>query len=208
MTESRRSIVSSIISAGAGCLLLAACSSSGTAGRTPAAAPTTRVVVAATPPPSTASVTVAPASQPAASQAASSSRAVPTLGAGKTACVLISEQAVTTVLGSDPGHGSAFSSRGSSQCQYGSYQKALVLVNITPGAGRAAYENFHQSPQLHGKADVPGVGDSAFEVGGPHTAGIYFFKNDAIVVVMVMMTTSAAPKAQVLALAKLAADGM
>jgi hypothetical protein len=130
--------------------------------------------------------------------------------AGATACALVTEQDVTTELGADPGPGSKFNSHGSSQCQYGSYQTRFVLVNLIPAQARAGYDtvrNNRNRPATVHVVDVAGVGDRAFEVSGPHTAGIYFNKGDALIVVTVeILTITAPPTGQTLALAKTAAS--
>ena len=86
------------------------------------------------------------------------------------ACAVGGER--TPAAGSEVG--SAFASHGSTQCQYGSYQTQFLLVNLTPSRGRAGYAMMrsHQRAGQPVKAvDVPGVGDQAFEVSAPHTAG-------------------------------------
>jgi hypothetical protein len=129
--------------------------------------------------------------------------------AGGSACGLVTEQDATTALGKDPGPGSSFSSHGSSQCQYGTYQSQFLLVNFTPSQGRAGYDlvHSHQQPgQNVSVVDIAGVGDRAFEVSGPNTAGIYANKGDALVVVTITIQgATSPPKGPVLALAKLAA---
>ena len=214
-TPNPRSIASASLACGlAAGMLLAACSSgsSSTHATTSAAHPTSASSV-----PSTAVVTTAPAvadtsiagtSSAGTSSAGTSPATAPS--AGGSACALITESDATAVLGKDPGHGRAFSSHGSSQCQYGTYQTQFLLVNLTPSQGRASYEmvHSHQKPgQNVSIVDIAGVGDRAFEVSGPHTAGIYANKNDALVVVTVsILAVASPPKAAVLALAKLAAS--
>ena len=122
-----------------------------------------------------------------------------------TACDLVTEQDVTNVLGTDPGPGSKFEQGGATQCQYGSYQTKFVLVNVTPTRGVAAYELVHSNPNLH-SVDVAGLGDKAFEVSGPSTAGIYFTKGDALVVVTVTIRSASSASDQTVALAKTAAS--
>jgi hypothetical protein len=122
-----------------------------------------------------------------------------------TACNLVTEQDVTTALGADPGPARKFEQGGATQCQYGSYQTKFVLVNVTPTRGVAAYELVHSNPNLH-SVDVAGVGDKAFEVSGPSTAGIYFTKGDALVVVTVTIRSASSASDQTLALAKVAAS--
>ena len=130
--------------------------------------------------------------------------------AGTTACALVTEQEVGTALGTDPGPGSAFTSHGASQCQYGTFQTAFVLVNLNPSQGKPFYDHARNNPkvsQAGAVTDVAGVGDRAFGIFGHGTASIYFNKGDALVLVMVEIHgASSPPKAQALALAKTAAS--
>jgi hypothetical protein len=186
----------------AGCLLLAGCNSAAPA---PAAHTDTPAVQA------TAGVNSA-------SPADATSTAGTPIGATSaaassgdtTACTLVTEQEVGTALGTDPGPGSPFTSHGSSQCQYGSYQTAFVLVNLTPTQGKAAYDLMHNNPKVGNAGavvDVAGVGDRAFEISGPNTASIYFNNGDALVLVTVeIRTATSPPKDQALALATAAAS--
>jgi hypothetical protein len=180
----------------AGCLLLTACNDSTPAAhaKSPAGKPSAGVTHAAS------DVTADPAS---------TAPTAATVSADAHACALITEKDTGTALGSDPGHGSKFSSHGSSQCQYGNYETGLVLVNLTPTRGRAGYDLMRKNPKLGHTVDVAavsGVGDRAFEITGPNTASIYFDKGDALVLVMVTIRKATSPpKGQVLALAKTAA---
>ena len=116
--------------------------------------------------------------------------------AGGDACTLVTEHDVTAALGSDPGPGTPLTRRGASQCQYGSYQTQWVLVNLTPAQGGPAYDNLRDNPQT-GQAgaivDVAGIGDRAFEVGSHGSAGIFFNKGDALVVVSVVISSATSP---------------
>jgi Protein of unknown function (DUF3558) len=194
----RRTLAAAAALAMAGCVLLAACGNSAPAAQTDA--PAVRTTADATP-----TTSVAP-TDPTSTDATPA--AAPT--AGTTACELVTEQEVGTVLGKDPGAGSAFTSHGASQCQYGNYATAFVLVNVTPTQGKAAYDLMHSKSNLgHGLviADVAGLGDRAFQITGPNTASIYIDKGDALVLVMVeIRTATSPPKDQALALAKTAAN--
>jgi Protein of unknown function (DUF3558) len=198
MTNPHRSTLASAALAITGCLLLAACTSSAPAAQNDA--PAVQTTAGATP-----ATSVAPA-DPASTDATPA--AAPTTGTA--ACALVTEQEVGAVLGTDPGAGSAFSSHGASQCQYGNYATAFVLVNVTPSQGNAAYDLMHSKSNLgHGLvvADVAGLGDRAFQVSGPNTASVYFDKGDVLVLVMVEIRTGTSPpKGQALALAKTAAN--
>jgi hypothetical protein len=200
MTDPHRRVLAAAALAMTGCVLLAACGSSTPAAGVPTGAPAVQTTAGATPATSVAptdptSTDATPAADP---------------SAGGTACTLVTEQEVGAALGTDPGAGSAITSHGASQCQYGSFQTALVLVNLSPTQGKAAYDLMHSKSNLgHGLvvAEVAGLGDRAFEITGPNTASIYFDKGDALVLVMVeIRTASSPPKAQVLALATTAAS--
>ena len=130
-------------------------------------------------------------------------------GGATQACALITEQEVRNAIGANPGAGQPFTSHGSSQCQFGSYQSGLVLVNLTPTRGVTGYDLVHNNPKVGQSmhvVDITGVGDRAFETTAPHTASIYFDKGDALLLVMVETQKVAPPVAQVLALAKSAAS--
>jgi hypothetical protein len=197
MTDPHRPGLAAATLAVAGCLLFAACSNSAPAAQTNTLA--LQPTAGATPASSVAPT--APASTIATSAAAPA--------AGTTACALVTEQEVRAALGTDPGPGRAFTSHGASQCQYGTYQTAFVLVNLTPSQGRAAYDLMHNTSLGHAVvvADVGGLGDRAFEISGPNTASVYFDKGDALVLVMVeIRIATAPPKGQALALAMTAAN--
>jgi hypothetical protein len=192
MTQPRSRTLSAVALALAGCLLSAACGGGATAART--------------------STTAAPAG---AAKASSAAPADPTAAATSPddsvgsahACSLVTEKDAENALGKDPGAGRKFTSHGSSQCQYGNYQTGLVLVNLTPTRGKAAYDLMHSNPKVGHVVDANGYGDRAFEVSGPNTASIYFDKGDALVLVMVELRSAATPPmGQARALAKTAAD--
>lgn len=186
MTHSRSRLSATLALAAAGAVLVGACSSAAPAPAAPAPATHTDTLAAKT---TAAAAAAAPA-------------------AGGNACELVTEQEVGTALGTDPGVGSPFTSHGASQCQYGTYQTAFVLVNLTPAQGAAAYDMMHGNTAGNGVAvaDVAGVGDRAFEISGPNTDSIYFDKGDALVLVTVTIhTATSPPKDQALALARAAA---
>ena len=203
MTDPRRRSVASAALALTGCVLLAACGSSTAAAKTDApAVQTTAAASSSTSDAPTASVAPSVPASTDATPAADPS-------AGGTACTLVTEQEVAAALGKDPGPGSAFSSHGSSQCQYGSFQTAFVLVNLNPSQGKAFYDHARNDPKLSqagAVTDVAGVGDRAFGIFGHGTASIYFNKGDALVLVMVAIhTATSPPKAAAVALATTAA---
>jgi hypothetical protein len=184
-----------------GCLLLAACGSSAPAAGAPTGVPAVQTRVGASTPATSVAPTV-PASTGATPLAAST--------AGGNACSLVTEADATTALGTDPGPGTANTgAHDSSQCHYGAYQSKLVLVNITPTQGKPAYDNMRNNADT-GKAgsavDVAGVGDAAFEVDSDGSAGIFFRKGDALVLVSVVFYLAPSPPTdQARALAKLVA---
>ncbi len=204
MTDPHRRTLAAAAAGVAASLVLAACSSSAPA---PAVSTDTSAVQATA---SGTTLTTPAASVAPTDPATTDATPAAAPAAGVTACALVTEQEVGTALGTDPGAGSAFTSHGASQCQYGTYATAFVLVNLTPTQGKAAYDHMHSSPNLSQAgvvADLAGLGDRAFEISGPNTASIYFDKGDALVLVMVeIRTATSPPKAQVLALAKTAAN--
>jgi hypothetical protein len=177
----------------AGCLLFAACGNG-----TPAADSTTPTLAAK------AGASSDAPTDPASTEAATA----PAVSSGSAhACALVTQQEAGSALGKDPGPGSKFSSHGSSQCQYGNYATGLVLVNLTPTRGRAAYDLMHNNPKVGHAVDAQGLGDRAFEISGPNTASIFFDKGDALVLVMVeIRSATSPPMGQARALAKSAAD--
>ncbi len=182
----------------AGCLALAGCGGGSPSSKGPA--PASHAPSGAT---------SAAAAAPASTGAASGSASAPAVAAGaSTACALVTENDAATALGADPGPGSKFESHGSTQCQYGDAQTIMVLVNLTPAHGKLAYDRMHGGPTPDKRvtvADVAGVGDRAFAITGPHTAGIYFNSGDSLVLVSVMGRTATAPEPQAVAMAKTAA---
>jgi hypothetical protein len=182
----------------AGCLLLAGCGGGSSPKGTAAPAPHVR-----------SDATSGAAIAPATTAATSASASAPAVAAGaSTACALVTEHDAATALGADPGPGSKFESHGSTQCQYGDAQTIMVLVNLTPARGKLAYDRMHGAPTPDKRvtvSDVAGVGDRAFAITAPHTAGIYFNSGDSLVLVSVMGRTATAPERQAVAMAKTAA---
>ena len=202
MTDPRRRTLAAATLGVAGCLLVVACGGSTATGG--ASTPAGQVAVAPTDPASSAPTPSAEApTDPA------SADPTPASAGGTDACALVTQEDVSAVLGRDPGAGKSFSSHGSSQCQYGEMQTAFVLVNLTPTLGQSAYDMMHSNPKLSEAgvvADVPGLGDKAFEISGHGTASIYVDKGDSLVLVMVSIRSATMPPSkQVLALATTAA---
>jgi hypothetical protein len=223
MMKRRRHTVAALAACLATGLLLAACSKSApvaktaSTAQTASAVQTTAAVSNASSAPSSAPSTSAPStsatSTGVASTAPASTDATPAEvpSEGGTACTLVTEQDVAAALGRDPGPGSADTGEGgSSQCQYGSFQNAFVLVNLNPSQGKAFYDNAHSNPKVSEAGaitDVAGVGDRAFGISGHGAASIYFNKGDALVLVMVSIRSAASPpEPQTVALAKTAAS--
>ena len=202
MTDPRRRTLAAATLGVAGCLLLVACGGTTAAGG--ASTPVGQVTPAATDPAST-----APAPSAAAPTDPASAAPTPAAAGGTDACSLVTQEDVSAVLGKDPGAGKSFSSHGASQCQYGEMQTTFVLVNLTPTLGQSAYDLMHKRPKISEAgvvADVPGLGDRAFEISGHGTASIYVDKGDSMVLVMVEIRSAATPPSkQVLALATTAA---
>lgn len=185
-----------------GCLLVAACGNSAPAAGVPTGVPAVQTR-AGTSTPATSVAPTYPAS------AGATPAAAPT--AGGNACSLVTEADATTALGTDPGPGTAYAGPlGSSQCHYGPDQRKLVLVNITPTQGKLAYDNMRNNPNTRNATsvvNVAGVGDEAIEVDSHGSAGIFFRKGDALVVVSVVFYDAVSPPTdQVRALAKLVAS--
>jgi hypothetical protein len=127
-----------------------------------------------------------------------------------TACSLLTERDVTSVVGADLGKGSATERDEASQCLYGSYQNQVLLVNVIRSRGKADFAHARTDPhliQIPGSrvADVSGLGDRAFELSAPHTDALYFTKGDALIIVA-FSTRTAPLTGAALALAKIAAS--
>ena len=140
--------------------------------------------------PGTAAASHAPA------QSASAVAAAPPANA----CALVSEADATTALGTDPGPGtSAEGQHGASSCSYGQYP-SLLIVNLIPTDGKASYDNLLGDPKTGPTTQVSGVGDAAFFVSKPGTAGFDFRRGDAFVAI-VLVTGGESPVDQATVLA-------
>jgi hypothetical protein len=176
MTDPHRKTLSSTAACVTACLLLAACSNS-----TPAAHTTSATHTKPTGHSAAAVQTTAPTTDttnvPVTNAATATS---PPTGAGgaPSACALITEKDVTSTIGADPGKGSAFSSHGANQCQYGSFQTEVVLVNVLPFLGKLSYD--HIVKAANGRfRQIAGLGDGALEHSDIHSDTVYFLKGDA-----------------------------
>ena len=142
------------------------------------------------------STPTAPYPTPTTTPAASTPSTSPQPSTASSACGLLSTKEITAALGRNPGVGKPFDSRGSTQCQYGTYQRTFLLVNLNPTRGVAAYDLMRNSPKVQHRVDVSGVGDRAFETTGPGTAGIYVNQGDALLLVMVEIGGASSPPRQ------------
>lgn len=116
------------------------------------------------------------------------------------ACALVREADATTALGTDPGAGEeTVGQHGASSCSYGQYP-SLLIVNLVPTGGKAAFDNLLGSPATGHTTLVTGIGDDAFLVTKPGTAGLDFCLGDAFVAI-VLVTGGDAPIDQATVLA-------
>jgi hypothetical protein len=116
------------------------------------------------------------------------------------ACALVSEADATTALGTDPGPGTSTEGQhGASSCSFGQYP-SLLIVNLIPTDGKASYDNLLGDPKTGPTTQVSGVGDAAFFVSKPGTAGFDFRRGDAFVAI-VLVTGGASPVDQATVLA-------
>jgi len=197
MTHSYRSgRIAAVAAASLAPVLLTSCSSSSTHGATTPAAAVVSTSSQATP----VAVTGTP---PGAASPASA-------GKGATACTLITEKDVTSVLGGDPGAGGGDVRAKGSTCAYSGTLPLSVNLVLVPANGKVAYDGAKTSDPGSGDTvvDVPALGDAAFGIFSPSHAIVEFSKGDAYVSVLVSSTTgdlATIPKDQALALATIAA---
>jgi hypothetical protein len=159
--------------AAVGCLLLASCgaaqSSTAPAGATPAAA-TSAPTAAATS--SASSAAAIPAATAAAVQAG---------GSGMTACGLVTEQDASAALGRAAGHGTAGGTAALSECIY---DNGSLIVSMKTDS-KALYDTSYAQAHAKGAADVPSVGDSAFQYNaGTAFSGVEFLRGTTLVTVL------------------------
>ena len=157
-----------------GCLLLASCGAAKTstapAGANPAATSSAAAPAAASP---VATSSVAAPAAPAA--------AVKPDGGSMTACGLVTEQDASAALGRAAGHGTAGGTAALSECIYAS--GALIVSMKTDS--KALYDTSHTQAHAKGAADVPGVGDSAFQYSaGTAFSGVEFLRGTTLVTVL------------------------
>ena len=121
------------------------------------------------------------------------------------ACALVVEADAATALGTDPGPGTETDGQhGASSCSYGQYP-SLLIVNLIPTGGKASYDNVLGDPATGPTTQVSGVGDAAFFVSKPGTAGFDFRHGDAFVAI-VLVTGGESPVDQATALGSTLAE--
>jgi hypothetical protein len=127
------------------------------------------------------------------------------------ACTLVTQQEATAALGADKGAGqeSAPGVPGVGDCVYGTTTGAGVRLTVdASGVGKAIYDGDRSSYPTGSTADIPGVGDAAFEITtSTSQVTLYFYKGGTFV--SITLDTGAAtgsPKDKVVALATAAAD--
>ena len=127
-------------------------------------------------------------------------------------CSIITEQDVTSALGSDPGPGEPTPEPWGGQCSYGS---GTVILNVLIGeahlGGKAGYDTYLAGAE-QGKSNdtsgrsvfevLTGIGDGAFVSGGGPIAGAAFYAGDTAVTLTVALDdiTLPTPIAQATAL--------
>ena len=127
-----------------------------------------------------------------------------------TACTVLTEKDVMSVLGGDPGVGSLDIRAKGSSCGYGGTLPLSVNVTRVPAKGKAAFDYAKTADPGSGDTvvDVPGIGDGAFGIFNPTSSLVVFYKGDTFVSILVLSTqgdTGTPPKDKAVALAKLAA---
>ena len=159
--------------AAVGCLLLASCgaaqSSTAPAGANPAA---------------TSSAPTGAATSSASSAAAipaATSVAVQAGGSGMTACGLVTEQDASAALGRAAGPGTAGGTAALSECIY---DNGSLIVSMKTDS-KALYDTSYAQAHAKGAADVPSVGDSAFQYSaGTAFSGVEFLRGTTLVTVL------------------------
>jgi hypothetical protein len=156
--------------AAVGCLLLASCGAAKTSAAPPAATSSVAVPAAANP------AATSPAATPAATAVA-----VKPGGSGMTSCDLVTEQDASAALGRAAGPGTAGGTAALSECIYDS---GSLIVSMKTDS-KALYDTSHAQAHAKGAADVPSVGDSAFQYGtGTAFSGVEFLKGTTLVTVL------------------------
>ena len=98
-----------------------------------------------------------------------------------TACRLVTEQDASAALGRAAGHGTAGGTATLSECIYDS---GSLIVSMKTDS-KALYDTSYAQAHAKGAADVPGVGDSAFQYGtGTAFSGLEFLRGTTLVTVL------------------------
>jgi hypothetical protein len=165
---------SRVLLAAVGCLLLASCGAAKTSttppGANPAATSSAAVPAAAD------SAAISSAAAPAATAVA-----VKPGGSGMTACGLVTEQDASAALGRAAGPGTAGGTAALSECIY---DNGSLIVSMKTDS-KALYDTSHAQAHAKGAADVPSVGDSAFQYStGTAFSGLEFLKGTTLVTVL------------------------
>lgn len=160
--------------AAVGCLLLASCGAAKTStvppGANPAATSSAAVPAAANP----------AATSSAATPAATAVAAQPG-GTGMTACGLVTQQDASAALGRAAGPGTAGGTAALSECIY---DNGSLIVSMKTDS-KALYDTSYAQAHAKGAADVPSVGDSAFQYGtGTAFSGVEFLRGTTLVTVL------------------------
>jgi hypothetical protein len=104
-------------------------------------------------------VAAGPRATPIAAAAASAEAATPaTGGGGLTACGLITEQEVSTAIGTPTGPGTPGGSAALSECIY---DEGTLIVSMKTDA-KALFDTSFAAATAKGAANLPGIGDKAF----------------------------------------------
>ena len=102
-------------------------------------------------------------------------------GSGVTACGLVTEQDASAALGRAAGPGTAGGTAALSECIY---DNGSLIVSMKTDS-KALYDTSHAQAHAKGAADVPGVGDSAFQSStGTAFSGVEFLKGTTLVTVL------------------------
>jgi hypothetical protein len=176
-----------------GCLLLASCGAAKTS-TAPADANPAATSSAAVP------AAVNPAATSSAATPAATAVAVQPGGSGMTACALVTEQDASAALGRPAGHGTAGGTAALSECIY---DDGSLIVSMKTDS-KALYDTSHAQAHAKGAADVPSVGDSAFQYSAGTAFSVVEFLRGTTLVTVLAGGTGAGDAA--LAAAKIAAS--
>ena len=98
-----------------------------------------------------------------------------------TSCDLITEQDASTALGRAAGPGTAGGPAALSECIY---DDGSLIVSMKTNS-KALYDTSHTQAHAKGAADLPSIGDSAFQyTAGAAFSGVEFLKGTTLVTVL------------------------